>query len=213
MSRYTVSLLILWPLAALASQKDSPRDTARVMTIYTKFAHPPAAISVERMKAELDTIMAPWNLRFDWRSLEQARGDQVMASLVVVTFRGACQPDDLPPLSLQRGPLGWTHIASGEILPFADVDCDRIRDLMTHSLSPAPPPERERLLGRAMARVLAHELYHLLLHTSEHASTGIAKATYSGADLAAQQLLFDEAQLRAVSASQLRRVGAVLALR
>jgi len=94
--------------------------------------------------------------------------------------------------------LGSTHIADGRIPPFADVDCDRIRELMVSSLAPASPQERERLLGHAMARVLAHELYHFLAHTTKHASTGIAKASYTGTELAAGVLRFDEAQLRSV---------------
>jgi hypothetical protein len=97
--------------------------------------------------------------------------------------------------------LGSTHIADGRILPFADVDCDRIRELMASSLAPASPQERERLLGHAMARVLAHELYHFLAHTTKHASTGIAKASYTGTELAAGVLRFDEAQLRSVRAA------------
>jgi hypothetical protein len=49
--------------------------------------------------------------------------------------------------------------------------------------------------------VIAHELYHLLAHTTRHASYGIAKAYYTGADLASQRLRFDEGQLRAVRES------------
>jgi hypothetical protein len=33
------------------------------------------------------------------------------------------------------GTLGWTHIADGKIMPFFDVDCDKIREVMTSTLA------------------------------------------------------------------------------
>jgi len=195
---------VLLTLSALAlhSQVDEP---AAALTIYTRFAHPPSALSIGYMETELDAIMLPFHLRFDWRSLEQASGHEVVAEVVVVGFQGACRVDTLPPWGSPAGTLGLTHMTDGEILPFADVDCDRIREVMTSALAISPPVERERLLGRAMARVLAHELYHFLVHTTKHASTGIAKASYTAAELASNCLRFDEAQLRIARASSPHR--------
>ncbi len=188
-------VLLMFSAIALRGQIDEP---AGGLTIYTRFTHSPSALSIAYMKTELDAIMLPFSLRLDWRSLEQGSGHENATDLVVVSFRGVCQADTLPHWNPSAGMLGWTHIADGQILPFADVDCDSIRRLMTASLACAGPPERERLLGRAMARVLAHELYHFLARTTKHASTGIAKASYSSADLAYGFLRFDEAQLRSV---------------
>jgi hypothetical protein len=191
------TLLVPLMLSAmtLRGQIDEPAGT---LTIYTRFAHRPSALSIGYMKTELDAIMLPFHLRFDWRSLEQASGHEVVAEVVVVSFQGACQADTPAPGGPPAGMLGSTHIADGEILPFADVDCDEIRQVMTMALAVSPPMEREGLLGRAMARVLAHELYHFLAHTTKHASTGIAKASYTAAELASNRLRFDEAQLRVV---------------
>lgn len=185
MQRLAPFLMLLWPAMAFASP----------VTIYTQFANPPSALSIEHMKAELDTIMAPLGFDFDWRSLEEADGHQVTVELVVVSFKGECRTDCLRRPGPRTGPLGWTHVANGEILPFADVDCDRIRELMTLPLAQAVPPERARLLGRAMARVLAHELYHFLMNTPRHSSTGIAKSAYTAAELASEHLRFDDAEL------------------
>jgi len=191
-------VLLMISATALLGRMDRPAGT---LTIYTQFAHPPSALSVGHMHTELDAIMLPFNLRFDWRSLEHSNGSGIAAEIVVVSFRGECRPDTALPARSPVGSLGWTHIVDGEILPFADVDCDTIRELMTSPLAISPPMEREALLGRAMARVIAHELYHLLAHTTRHASYGIAKAYYTGADLASQRLRFDEGQLRAVRES------------
>ena len=190
-------LFVLLMLSAIALRGQSD-ELAGALTIYTRFAHPPSPLSIGYMKTELDAIMLPFNLRFDWRALEAASGSEAVAEIVVVSFKGACLADTLIHWEPSAHMLGSTHIADGQILPFADVDCDRIRELMASSLAPASPSERERLLGHAMARVLAHELYHFLAHTTKHASTGIAKASYTGNELAAGVLRFDEVQLRSV---------------
>jgi len=200
------SLLWLLPIlavVALPAQTEELGSLPNTITIYTQFAHPPAAQSIDHMKAELDAIMAALDLRFDWRLLEEADGHQVMSELVVVRFRGACQADSLPTMESKSGPLGWTHIANGEVLPFVDVDCDRIRDLMAAPLIRAVPAERLRLLGRAMARVTAHELFHFLTNTTKHSANGITKAAYSASELASASMRFDEAELNLVREGRL----------
>jgi hypothetical protein len=198
MQLYVRFVLLMISATTLQGQFDGPANT---LTIYTQFVHPPSPRSIEYMRTELDAIMLPFNLRLEWRPLELANGAGVAAEIVVVSFKGECQADGALPGRSSAGSLGLTHIVDGEILPFADVDCDKIREIMTSPLATSPPMEREGLLGRAMARVLAHELYHFLAHTTRHASYGIAKAYYTGADLASQRLRFDEAQLRVVRES------------
>lgn len=198
MRHFTPVVLLMFSalrLPALEMRLDAPQTGT--LTIYTHFAHPASANMLEQMKAELDTIMLPFNLRFDWRSLESADGHEVVAEVVVVNFQGACLTDAMIPSGASAGALGSTHMVDGQVLPYADVNCDRIRELMHHNLVLSHPAEREGLLGRAVARVLAHELYHVLAHTTKHASQGIAKASYTRAELAAERLRFDETQLRA----------------
>ena len=76
------------------------------------------------------------------------------------------------------GALGWTHVSDGAILPFSEIDCDRIREFVQKELLYWKPAEREEVLGRAMARVVAHELYHIFANTPHHGSDGVAKAAY-----------------------------------
>jgi hypothetical protein len=185
---------------ASAAGCDEPAGT---LTIYTQFAHPPSALSIGHMHTELDAIMLPFNLRFDWRSLEHSNGSE---------DRGRNSGGELP----GRVPAGYgaAHGAAGprwvgpisrtaEILPFADVDCDTIRELMTSSFSPLEPPmERERPPRprhgpRARSRAVSSSWP---TPPSTH-PTGIAKASYTGTELAAGVLRFDEAQLRSVRAA------------
>ena len=194
------SVLCLLPMlsAGRPCRAHEPAVRPGTVTIYTEFARRPSALSVQYMRTELEAIMAPLGLHFDWRPLGDVTGHQVQPELVVVRFQGECQSEARLPLEMKAGPLGWTHVSDGEILSFTNVDCDRIRDLMTSPLVGTVPAERARVLGRAMARVLAHELYHCFTNTDKHSASGIAKASFTGAELAAACLRFEEAQLDAL---------------
>jgi hypothetical protein len=189
---------LLWLLtAAYAGQGSEGAGVPPDLTIYITFAKAPAASAIGYMKAEMDAIMAPLDMRVDWRDLSDANGKHMVTELLVVRFRGDCQVNRLRSAP-KFGPLGWTHISDGQILPFTDVDCDQIRELMQSPLATSPPGEQPKLLGRAMARVIAHELYHFLGNTTKHASAGIAKGVYNAADLTAAHLEFDQTGLNRV---------------
>jgi hypothetical protein len=172
MKRLTLSLLPALAVAALLGQTSEVSNASGSVTVYTPFDHPPSSTSVEYMKAELDAIMAIAGLQFDWRSLKQASGHEALSQIVVVNFRGTCGADGPPLQELPPGARGWTHVLDGTVLPFSDVDCDRIRQMTSTVLAGAPPFERTRLPGRVMARVLAHEMYHFFTGGTGHASLG-----------------------------------------
>ena len=203
------SMLWLLPMlsAAVPVTGRELAGSAPDLTIYTQFANLPTALSVEYMKTELNAIVAPLDLHLEWSSLDETDGHQVKAELLVVRFKGTCQINVLPPGLSHAGALGWTHVSDGQILPFTDVDCDRIRNVMESPLTMAVPMERAKLLGRAMARVLAHEIYHFLTNNTKHSSSGIAKPTYSAGELAAQSLRFEAAELEAIRKHRLHPGG------
>jgi hypothetical protein len=173
------------------------------VTIFTSFAHAPDTSVMDRMKAELDAVMVRIGLRFQWRSLELADGHEPMAEIVVVNFRGNCGTH-LTRQNVTPGALGWTQVTDQKVLPFSEIDCDRIRDLMASRLAVADGSEQSRLLGRAIARVLAHEIYHFLSKSTTHAMTGIAKARYTCAELSSEHLEFEASQIRAVRRAMAR---------
>ncbi len=204
--------LLLWLAlsATVLSGQSGDESAANQITIYTQFDHAPSAGSIDHMKIELDAIMAPLGLRFDWRSLEGATGHEVLAEIMVLSFKGTCQSNELISNLVRGGPLGWTHVSDGEVLPFADVDCDRIRRLIRSPMAVTPLPERDQVLGRAMARVVAHEMYHFFTNTTKHASKGIAKPVYTAVELACPHLEFEVSQLRQVRRGRLRNlIGAI----
>lgn len=159
------------------------------ITLYTQFQQAAPAGVQEAIQDELTAIMAPIGLQFDWHPLAEA-GGRVTSQLAIIRFKGECDTNGLRPESGFPGPLGWTHISDGEIIPFIDVNCDGLRLFVQRDLLGIPTPQRDPEFGRAAARVLAHELYHLLGNTKSHAGSGIAKAAYSVQELLAPVMQF-----------------------
>src|SRR5450759_1447498 len=149
------------------------------ITLYTQFEQAPPEGVLDALQDEVESIMAPIGLRFQWRDLGKAGGHEVSAELAVVTFKGRC--DTAAPLTRSRfeGALGWTHVSDGQILPFTDVSCDRVREFVQTGLLAFRAEDREEKYGRALGRVLAHELYHIFANTMRHGSFGVAKQSYT----------------------------------
>ncbi len=205
MSRFGFSLVLALSATVLSGQSgDDPAENQ--ITIYTQFDRQPTAGLLGEMQSELDAIMAPLGLHFGWRSLDAATGREVMAEILVVSFKGTCEASELLPDVSRRGALAWTHVSDGEVLPFSDVNCDKIRKVLETPMASISMPERERLLARALARVVAHEMYHFFTNTTRHASTGVAKAFFSSAELASPRLNFEDAQIREVRQGRLRHL-------
>ena len=100
--------------------------------------------------------------------------------------------------------MGWTHISDGIVLPFTDVDCDRIRGFVQTRLARIDANGREEVFGRAIGRVLAPELYHIFAHTTQHGAGGVGKAFYSVEELTAEVFRFAAAEFSALRTSHAR---------
>ena len=68
----------------------------------------------------------------------------------------------VPYLMDERGYYAFTHVSDGNVLPFSEVECDKIASSIRPEMSKSQWHDRDSVLGRAMGRVLAHELYHML---------------------------------------------------
>jgi hypothetical protein len=173
------------------------------ITLYTQFQQAAPVGVVEAMQDEVETIMAPIGLQFEWRDLNQAGGHEVSAELAVVSFKGKCDTVGLVARSKFEGALGWTHVSDGQILPFTDVSCDRVREFAQPALLALRPEDREEKYGRALGRVLAHELYHIFANTMHHGS-GVAKESYSVQDLLSDDFQFEAKESRLLQSSRPR---------
>lgn len=160
--------------------------TAHV-TIVLQFDARHSEQSIGEMKRELQSLMRNSGVELNWRQLDELSASDAFPSLVVVRFHGSCEMQaQLLPLSDEPIPLGYTHVANGHVIPFADVECDRIRS----SLAAAETGRSMRsdlLLGRAIGRVLAHELHHIIDRTRAHTEHGISRKSLSPRDLIADR--------------------------
>jgi hypothetical protein len=174
-----------------------PRLTAPTVTVVMDFREPRSAESVQEMEQELATILDPSGLRLSWRILSDEVAKETFEAVMVVRFRGQCR-SDAPQTVVPARVLGITHITDGHVLPFSEVDCDRVRSFISRRLEGVHPVAAARLFGRALGRVLGHEVYHILARTRDHAQTGLAKALLSPQELTEGHLQLETHQLERI---------------
>ena len=190
--------LMLAALPALGG----PQETLAPISLYTEFQQPPSPAVFNALRYEVNSIMAPAGLRFSWYSLPAAKGAAGSIELAVITFQGKCDLAGPISYSFSPGPLGWTHITNGVILPFAEVDCQEIRGFIQKKLLIMPAEDRERAYGRAVGRVLAHELYHIFANTTRHSSGGVGKSKYTVGELLAPRFQLEARECLALKTSK-----------
>jgi hypothetical protein len=174
------------------SQSKTPSSP---LAILFRFDGPTSEVGFQEMRRELRILMAPSSVQPEWQDRATITGADSFDNIVVVNFHGQCRMEAGNALPVEDQPLGWTHVANGEIQPFADVQCDRVRASLYSALWGGPNQHSDLTLGRALALVLAHELYHILARTTSHAQDGIAKSALSGTELASSRLAFTRAEL------------------
>jgi hypothetical protein len=162
--------------------------------LYIDFQQDPPEVLLESIQEELANIMLPTTIEFEWRSLAASKGNEVSPELAVIHFKGTCSVTNLAPTKVHPGPLGWTDISDGEILPFSEINCDGIRLFMQRDLLRIPEVTREVAYGRAIARVLAHELYHIFARTTKHAAWGIGKPSFTVHELLSNKFQFEKSE-------------------
>jgi len=197
-NRIVVLSLLLAALPAFGQERRADPPIA----LYTSFQQPIAPVVLQALHQELDDILEPAALHLDWRSLASVTGSEISSELAVVKFQGRCDAEGLVMKTVHPGALGWTHVSDGVILPFADVDCDRIRQFVQKDLIFMRPAVRDEVFGRAVARVLAHELYHIFTQTAHHAADGVGKSAFT-----VQELLSDDFQFQGKEADMLKTIA------
>jgi len=171
------------------------------LTIVFRFDGPYSGKSVLEMKRELGTILKDSGIQIDWRDQGDVSASDSFPNLVVVKFRGKCRMEPVPYLYDERGPLAFTYSTDGAVLPFSEIECDKVRSSLRSAMWGGDYKRSDMLFGRALARVLAHELYHVLAKTQSHATQGIAEKALSGAQLVSERLQLNQAELNQMHAA------------
>jgi hypothetical protein len=199
---------VLLGLLTLVSHAWAQTDGS--VAILTQFDRPASDAVIASLQEELGVILQPAGYRFEWRAVHDATGHDSYRELVVVSFRGECEAPAETGSREPGGPLAWTHTSGDEVLPFAEVHCGRVQNLLRAELRWDSKSERERKMGRALARVLAHELYHVFVQTRKHVSCGVAKSSHSASELTSKEFRFDEDTLEALRAHHAEIHGEVV---
>lgn len=181
------ALLTLTSLAAHA---------ANPVTVLLDFRNPTSSQAVDALKAELTRLMKPAGMEFGYHLGSELGPSESPTDIIVIRFKGACRRDELPPLLDERGPYAYTHVTNGQILPFAEVACDRVHSSVRSVTGKLIATVSDEVLGRALARVVAHELYHIIAKTQHHSDEGVAREGLTSRDLVAQQIDFSEYDIR-----------------
>ncbi len=180
-----LSAISILSLASSALAAKSP------LAVYYSFDAPPPAALFNELQQELGRILAPSGISATWLP---AAGDthEDFPGVVVVRFAGQCSFDNFDNDAADPAgqALAQTDTVDGHVLPFAMVNCDRIRAFIAPTMKAMPPDWMSETLGRALARVSAHEIYHMLAGVETHGDHGIFQAGHSRRDLTAATFSF-----------------------
>ncbi len=163
--------------------------------VFTNFEEPCLDSTTHEMRVELAEILAPLDLRLEWRSAKEYLTGETFNHIVTVRFRGHCLAGERWSVRVTPDELGLTHITDGEVLPFCEVRCDAVRQAAQPYLLREGTRRMPVLLGRALARVLAHEIYHMVARTRVHGKRGIARPSLTPEELVMGTLHFDAAEI------------------
>jgi hypothetical protein len=145
------------------------------------------------MRQEFNRLVATPGLDIRWSALGDAASKQAFDRVVIVRMHGACSgklPDGYEDVSSDT--LAYTHVSDGKVLPFAELECDRIRATLHPVIWSKSRQDRAIFVGRALGRVLAHEVYHMITRSTEHSRKGIARESLTPVDLTCERFAFEE---------------------
>jgi hypothetical protein len=155
--------------------------------------------AVHELQREVQRLLADAGIDVAWRQTDQRDTADQFDKIVVASFNGDCSLTELPPLLPASGPadvLADTDVDRKlQVQPFFHINCTQVVRNLRPSLDRLSVPMRNVIFGRALGRVVAHEIYHIVAQTTEHAETGVAKASFSPQDLIAERFHFNSASL------------------
>jgi hypothetical protein len=152
---------------------------------------------VQEMERATEEILSGSGMRLTWRMRSEVQSE-AFSELVLVTFHGDCAIDVATPRIPMPGPLASSQIVDDQILPFADVYCDRVAALTRAAMTRPELWHAQRDMGRALAKVLAHELMHMITKSAIHGAEGVAQPALSGRQLLDQGTILEPDDLHRI---------------
>jgi len=186
------------PLALLVVSAAYAAEPTGGLTIVLEFQGPHSNRSIAEMEQEAQADLKDSGLSLNW-TLRGDLNQSFPSDLVLVRFKGRCILDPGRYSEDEGGPLAFTYVTDGIVLPFSEVDCDRVTASVRSAMWGGDYENADTLLGRALGRVLVHELVHILAGDGMHGHTGIAKRALTGAELISRSLELSPEDLERIS--------------
>jgi hypothetical protein len=155
------------------------------VTVLVEFTGVRSAASLNALRSELQTVLSDSHLKVNLELKNNWPDAPVSGDLLLFKMKGSCTMNAMPigALSDERGPLAMTHSVDGEMLPFGEVECDRVRTALQRTVGRGNPEAHQAEYGVALARVMAHEIYHMLEKSAAHTKNGLSKEALSSGEL------------------------------
>jgi hypothetical protein len=180
-----VSIFCALGFSTIAMAKQLPQK----LTVIVDMPALDAAKVTSYLKAEVDRLFLFRDIQFSWLAKSDVQLGSTWEDVVVVKFRGDCRITAAPePAGDERGPYAWTHVTDGEVLPFSEISCDRVRKNVKSVMHGGLYAEADLLMGRALGRVLAHELVHILTGNCDHDAKGVFRHAFRPDELIADRM-------------------------
>jgi hypothetical protein len=168
------------------------------LNLLTRFDRSPDISVVEWMAKEVARLFSDAGLSISWQQNLQMNHWEITGPPVSVQFRGNCRIEP-GALSLPTdGPMAWTEVQDGDILPFIEVDCGRIAEMVWQIRGTVPVLLVNRAFGLALGRVMAHELYHYLTRSTIHTESRLFRKGMTSMDLTLPDIQFDAGEIEAL---------------
>jgi hypothetical protein len=198
--RHAVAVLYA---AALTANCTHAEGYGPSLTVLLDFEDTASSQSIGEMRREVQQIMKPAGIFVNVRLRSDLQPAEHFEDLVLIRFKGLCRGMPDPMLIDERGPAAFArfYTVQGQVQPFGEVACDRVRRAVDSALWGGQRRDREELFGRALGRVLAHELVHVLGKTPAHGKSGVFRESLSGA-----QLVSDRLELHPADRDRLRHI-------
>jgi hypothetical protein len=173
------------------------------VTVVVDYEQPHSAVSFKAMQRQLRSVMDRAGVKLDLRNRHELPPNAQFSDLVVFKMKGYCGMDEWPvaALSDERGALAMAYSSDGQVLPFGEVNCDRIRASLQRVLGKGRPEIYQPMFGTALGLIMAHEMYHMLGNAPVHTKGGITKESLSARELLDSTLSIPAAARDAIQAA------------
>lgn len=197
----TVLLFAFLASSSFSIVQGGEQSTPAAVTVLLDFEQTHSTAPLSAMRRELQKIMGAAGVSVDVQLKSETAEHEQFSRLVFFKMKGACTMNALPvgALSDERGPLAMTYTSDGKLLPFGEVECDRVRESVERTLGRGDPEGQQLAYGTALARVMAHEIYHMIANSKGHTKDGATRESLSSRELIRRQLPLGskaEAQVR-----------------